>query len=237
MVVLGDNDIVSSSIFHKGYWEITNPEDMLPPAMTGHVAFPPSGTFLDIGANLGYFSLLFASRGYNVIAVEPMTRNRQAIEASLCLNPAFKSRMQIVSAALVAPDEVAGKRCVIKSTNYHMNIGNGFLTCGSTAEVAPCNAGDVNCEEVPVQTLSTTLSTLKPASVDVVKMDVENYECQVFAGGETLFTKYRPKVLQVETAWGKTGQCVQDVAGKHSYNTMKLGENTGMVAKPRMFLF
>lgn len=234
MVVMGDNDIVSSQIWHKGFWEIKSPQEMMPAAAMGTVTFPETGTMLDIGANIGYFSLLFANSGYNVIAVEPMTRNRQALEASLCLNPHLKSRIQVVSAALVAPDEVAGKRCIIKSTNAHMNVGNGFLTCG--ANVQPCGAGDANCEEVPVQTLSTTLAQLNPTSVDVVKMDIENYECQVFAGGEVLFTKYHPRILQVETMWGKTGQCVQDVASKYSYNAIKVGENTGMVAK-RMFLF
>jgi FkbM family methyltransferase len=235
MVVLGDNDIVSKSFANSGFWEITQPEDMIPAEMKGKVSLPDKGTLLDIGANIGDYTMLFASKGYNVIAVEPMTRNRRAMEATLCLNPQFKDRVTIVPAALVAPEEVAGRKCVVKSTNYKMNIGNGFLTCGK--DVAGCEAGDANCEEVPVKTLSTALSELNVKQIDVVKMDVENYECHVFAGGESVFTKYHPKLLQVETMWGKTGECVADMANKYSYNAIKVGDNTEMVAKKRMLFF
>jgi len=199
---------------------------------------PKQGTLLDIGANIGDYTMLFASKGYNVIAVEPMTRNRAAMQATLCLNPEFKKRVTIIPAALVAPDEVADKRCVIRSTNYNINIGNGFLTCGKSADVKPCSAADTNCEDVPVKTLSTALEEVGVKSIDVVKMDVENYECHVFAGGESLFTKYHPKLLQVETMWGKTGECVADMAKKFSYSTYKVGDNTEMIAQSgRMLMF
>jgi FkbM family methyltransferase len=237
MVVLGDDDIVSKQFAAQGFWEIKEPQDMIPPQMQGTVSLPKKGTLLDIGANIGDYTLLFASKGYNVIAVEPMTRNRQALQASICLNPQFKDRITVVPAALVAPEEVAGRRCVIRSTNYQINIGNGFLSCGQEAEIKPCEAGDENCEEVPVKTLATALSEVNPKSVDVVKMDVENYECHVFAGGETLFTKYHPKLLQVETMWGHTGQCVHDMAKKFSYDAVKVGDNTEMVAKSRTLFF
>lgn len=235
MVVLGDNDIVSKSFANSGYWEITRPEDMIPAEMRGKLSLPQTGTLLDIGANIGDYTMLFASKGYKVIAVEPMTRNRRAMEATLCLNPEFKKLVTIVPAALVAPDEVKDRKCVIKSTNYDINIGNGYLTCGK--DVAGCKDGDAHCEEVPVKTLSTALSELDVKAVDVVKMDVENFECHVFAGGESMFTKYHPKLLQVETMWGKTGECVADMANKYSYNAIKVGDNTEMVEKKRMLFF
>lgn len=237
MVVLGDDDIVSNNMAHKGFWEIQTPEDMIPYEMRGKVTLPATGTLLDIGANLGDYTMLFAHKGYNVIAVEPMTRNRAAMQATLCLNPEFKDRVTIVPAALVAPDEVAGKRCVIKSTNYKINIGNGYLTCGDSSKVAACDAGDSNCEEVPVKTLDTALSELKVKAVTVMKMDVENYECHVFAGADELFTKYHPQLMQVETMWGHTAQCVADMSKKYNYQAIKAGDNTEMVAKQRMFMF
>merc|ERR1719436_1287957 len=101
-------------------------------AVQASIDLPSNGTFLDIGANLGYYSLLFAHKGYKVIAVEPMTRNRRAIEASLCLNPDLRGRVTVIPAALVAPDEVAGRHCVIRSTNLAANIGNGYLKCGAS---------------------------------------------------------------------------------------------------------
>jgi len=236
MVVLGDDDIVSKSFAQRGFWELSDPSQMVPESMRNQVTLPATGTLLDIGANIGDYTMLFANKGYNVIAVEPMTRNRAAMQATLCLNPQFKDKVTIVPAALVAPDEVAGKRCVIRSTNYDVNIGNGFLTCGAEAEVKGCEAGDKNCENVPVKTLDSALAELKVNAIDVVKMDVENYECHVFAGGHSVFEKYHPKLLQVETMWGKTGECVADMGSKYSYATVKVGDNTEMVAKRMLML-
>ena len=55
MVVLGDNDIVSSSIYHQHYLGNENSQVLWLPKLTA--VLPASGTFLDIGANLGYYSL------------------------------------------------------------------------------------------------------------------------------------------------------------------------------------
>jgi len=237
MVVLGDDDIVSKSMSQRGYWEIQNPDDMIPPVSRGHMTLPANGTLLDIGANIGDYTMLFASKGYNVIAVEPMTRNRAAMQATLCLNPEFKERVTVVTAALVAPDEVTNAKCVIRSTNYNINIGNGFLKCGKEADIKPCEAGDHNCENVPVKTLDTALAELNVKAVDVVKMDVESYECNVFAGGESVFTKYRPKLVQVETLWGHSAECVKNMSSKYSYNATLTGDNTEMVATQKNFFF
>jgi FkbM family methyltransferase len=225
MVVLGDDDIVSKSIAYQGFWDIRSAEELAQQAGT---TLPPPGTMLDIGANIGYFVFLFASKGYHVIAVEPMTRNRAAIEATLCLNPQFRQFVRIVPAALVSPQEVGHNTCVVKSTNAAVNIGNGYLTCGTGVEA--CAQGDLNCENVPSKTLDAVLVEVGATSVDVVKMDVENYECQVFSGGQTLFTKFHPKILQVETMWGNTAKCVQDEAAKHGYYTSPGGENTTMTS-------
>ncbi|CAJ1407317.1 unnamed protein product [Effrenium voratum] len=223
MVVLEKDDIVSNDIYMKHEWEIARPEDM---ARRAGTTLPPGGTFLDIGANIGYYTLLFAQKGFNVIAVEAMTRNRQAIMGSLCLNPQLQERVTIVPAALVAPWEVDKGHCVVKSTNYKVNIGNGFLNC---KQGESCQSGDENCQTVPVKTLDTVLEDLAPSSVDVVKMDVEVYECHVLAGGGSLFAHFQPKLLQIETAWGNTSACVHEQAEKHGYREQKFGGDTAMV--------
>ena len=41
-------------------------------------------TLLDIGANVGWFTLALASRGYHVIAFEPFCENRKALKHSIC---------------------------------------------------------------------------------------------------------------------------------------------------------
>eukprot|EP00403_Amphidinium_massartii_P044513 CAMPEP_0178469178 /NCGR_PEP_ID=MMETSP0689_2-20121128/53295_1 /TAXON_ID=160604 /ORGANISM="Amphidinium massartii, Strain CS-259" /LENGTH=312 /DNA_ID=CAMNT_0020096245 /DNA_START=37 /DNA_END=975 /DNA_ORIENTATION=- len=225
MVVLGSNDIVSTTLLSKGSWEISSPGDFA--EKVGASSLPTHGTFLDIGANIGYYTMMFAHAGYDVIAVEPMTRNRAAMEGTLCLNPELRSRVKIVPVALVEPDEVGRTKCVIKSTNYEINIGNGALACGHN--VQDCAPGDANCEVVPVKTLNMVLGEVHPPAIDMLKMDVENYECHVLAGGDELFTKYSPKFMKIETQWGNTGTCVNQTAAKYGYRPTSMGSDTGLV--------
>ena len=238
MVVLGTNDIVSAGLIKFRLWEIARAEDMAKRAGT---SLPESGTFLDIGANIGYYTLLFAHKGFNVIAVEAMTRNQQAIKGSLCLNPHLRSRITIVPTALAAPSEVDSATCIIKSTNSKINIGNGHLACGPDKK---CDGQDANCQPVELKTLDKVLEDLSPTSVDVMKMDVEEHECQVLAGGDSLFSKYHPKLLQVETQFGDARNCLHAKAVKYGYREQRLGadtalvldstkaENTGQVSEP-----
>ena len=223
MVVLGTADIVSSEVANLGRWEIAVADDMATKVGT---SLPETGTFLDIGANIGYYTLLFAHRGFNVIAVEAMTRNQQAINASLCLNPQLRDRITLVPTALVAPWEVGTTTCIIKSTNYKINIGNGHLLCGPTQR---CESGDGNCQAVAVKTLDKVLADVAPTSVDVMKMDVETYECHVLAGGDTLFSRYHPKLLQVETAFLNTSKCVHAKAEEYGYREKVLGGDTSLI--------
>jgi len=231
MVVLGVNDIVSQDVVTQGFWEVRSPGEM---AAKAGATLPDGAVLLDIGANIGYYTLLFANVGHRVVAVEPMTRNRQALEGSLCLNPHLRNLVTVVPAALVdTKEQQTVKHCIVKSTNYAINIGNGYLNCSAAASCAP---GDVNCEQVPTKTLDMVLAEVAPKAVDVVKMDVESYECNVFAGGASLFEKYHPRLLQVETAWGNSSQCVSEAASKYSYDLVKDGANTEMKQRSRMSL-
>jgi len=244
MAVLGDDDIVSNHIAANGMWEIMSADEMVH-ASGGNL--PAAGTFLDVGAHIGYYTLLFAKKGYQVLAVEPMTRNRAALKASICLNPELQSRITIVPSALVAPNEV-GTRCVVRSTNRvygetiepcaHgakcFNVGNGRLVCGAVIE--PCAQGDPNCEEVPVNTLDAVLAASPPSNLQAAKFDVETYECKIFSGGQSLFRDYRPKFLRVETTWEKSQQCVAAEAQRHGYRTIPMGGDT-LMAKRLQSLF
>jgi len=228
MAVLSARDIVSDSVAKTGQWEVAGIEQM---AHRSGVHLPASGTFLDIGANLGYYSLLFAKQGYRVIAVEPGTNNRRAINASLCMNPDIAGLVQVLPLALTDASEIGNTRCVLRSTNTQINIGNMALTCGRAAEVKACGQREQACEEVLVKTLDSLLLDLKPSSVDAVKMDVEGHECNILRSGETLFSTYAPKLVQVETNVGHTLDCVKEAAAKAKY-TLKAVSNADTVMAP-----
>jgi FkbM family methyltransferase len=137
MAVLANNDLVSRELLTRGYWELQSPAHLAQLA-----GAPPSlltgspGTFLDIGANLGFFSLLFAHAGFNVLAIEPMLLNRRAIQASLCANPAM--RINLLPIALGAHSR-AKTRCVVRADDR--NAGNGKLSCSADER---CGAGSTS---------------------------------------------------------------------------------------------
>lgn len=216
-------DIISRHLTNRGSWEIRHPREL--GALAGR-AIPANGTFLDIGANLGWYSLLFAKIGYNVIAIEPMLLNRQAFQATMCLNPDIRDRVQLVQAALVAPED-RNLQCVLYATAT--NRGNGILTCTANETELPCDLakpGVTNgaCEVVPTLTLDRLLKDQNPKSVDVVKMDIEGYECNVLRGGQSLFQKFHVKLLQAETKQQQVAECFAKEAKAHGY---RMGNGVG----------
>ena len=58
------------------------------------------GSVLDIGANVGIYSLLAAYAGLTVLAFEPMPRNRALLAATLCANPVLARRITVHPVAL-----------------------------------------------------------------------------------------------------------------------------------------
>jgi FkbM family methyltransferase len=195
MAVYGGPDPVSNSICDKGFWEHTDPEDM---------GVSSGDQLLDIGANVGWYTFMFAQHGYNVLAVEPMTANRALIKATMCKNPELVAKITVVAAALTDKVDKPGQKCAIFSAN--INLGDGLLACGDE-QIAnlrdkahnTANIQHIEREQVPLTTLDEVLASSKLTHIDVMKMDVERYECHVLAGASTLFTHFHPKGMMIET--------------------------------------
>lgn len=279
MAVLDGRDGVSEWIRRAGYWEWRSPDAMLSSrsgaAVTG-LPPPGAGVFLDIGANLGYYSLLYAMAGWTAIAVEPMLQNRRALRASLCLNPRLAPRVHVISTALASPSEFGP--CV--ATTLLRNGGNGRLACGAaarhincTTEVgigrcrdgrvsAACRGGSYDiraCEDVPQMPLDALLRPggrlhrllggpvgaqpgeppdqpgAQPPRIDVVKIDVEGFECAVLSGAQALFdAKARPRFLQIEGNDRRSNRCARAEAARHGY---AVREERSDIADLNLFLY
>lgn len=190
---------------------------------------PSNGTLVDVGANIGYHTLLFAARGYHVLAVEPMHRNVEALKASLCLNPALAPRVRILRAALLAPGHT-GLQCVVRSSTYHphgeggrsYSDGNGELKCGSSGQLHRCEQGEMNCDEPPVATLDQVLQEAALESVDFLRIEVGGFECEVLDGGKTLWTRYNPKFLLVEKRTESSFRCVNEASTQHDLQLLDM---------------
>lgn len=182
MAVYVAADIVSQSICSSGTWELqqTDISDLGKP-----------GRALDIGANVGFYSLVLAASGWNVTAFEPMKTNTELIEASMCANPELAERITLNKFGLGSKDD----RCIIFSDDN--NLGDGHSACGDDIN-KPIPAGYHKRATMEIRRLDDALAKENVEHIDFVKMDVEGFECQVMAGGQSLLTKFRPRTIQSE---------------------------------------
>jgi FkbM family methyltransferase len=154
-------------------------------------------TVVDIGANIGYFTVLAArlveERG-RVLAFEPDPHNFALLTKSICAN-----RLRNVTALNMALGAESGSARLYRS---HSNFGDHRLYSD------PKSAGR-SSEEVPVDTLDNVLAAHRAAKVDFIKMDVQGYEHSVLRGmaatlaanpGIQVLTEFWP--LGIERAGG-----------------------------------
>jgi len=166
-------DVYVSGTIHRG----GAPWDLHIWAFLVHVlAGAPGGTFVDVGANIGYFTLMAASLGYNVTAFEPMDRNVAKLMASVARN-GFEGRVRVVHNA-VGQDACGGVRLVY---THRSNQGNGRIVDGESGPV-------------PVVRLDDALDQ----DVAALKIDVEGRESQVLAGARRLICANRVRYIIME---------------------------------------
>jgi hypothetical protein len=82
---------------------------LLPCAPQDKELKPQDVYFLDIGSNLGIFTLSAAAHGFQVIAFEPMYSNQLANRLSACANPRMHRRVTLINK--VGGGGSSSKRC------------------------------------------------------------------------------------------------------------------------------
>lgn len=141
----------------------------------------PGMTVIDVGANIGWFTMLAASRvgpSGSVIAVEPLSEN-----CRLILGSALMNRFEHVELWPFGLDSHRGW------SHFSSHVGsNGGLTPGSHEDLMS-GRGMV----IPVFALDEILPAER--QVHVVKIDVEGAEHRVVAGAQQTLTRWRPTVI------------------------------------------
>jgi FkbM family methyltransferase len=151
-------------------------------------AVEPDQFVLDIGANIGFYTVLAASivgPGGHVLAFEPVPANTALLERSLREN-GFEDRVRL-ERALVGDDNATGRLIHLPLHGNARNSGGSYLARKS----APVPAGHVILETPMVR-----LDDLRfERRVDFIKADVEGAEPLVFRGARKILADDRPLIL------------------------------------------
>ena len=137
----------------------------------------------DIGANLGFFSLLFsrfAGPGGSVYAFEPVPGNADAIERNARING-----LENVKILRIALCQVDGTAELLLA--HH--VGGATL---QSAGVPPDLAGSLMVHTASVDTLVRNQELPPP---NIVKIDVEGAELDVLRGMERVLRNWAPAVI------------------------------------------
>jgi FkbM family methyltransferase len=158
----------------------------------------PGMTVIDVGANLGYYTIIFASlvgKSGKVFAFEPV---KQYYEKLLWHVEANGYR-----------DYVAAFNCGLsdKEAKISIGIGNTGATVHWVADDPP-----TRCEEIQLHSLDEIISKYSIEKIDLIKIDIDGHEPFFFRGAERFFRRNRP-ILLVEFAQLNLDKAGEDVTG------------------------
>jgi len=177
-------DWVSWNICHNGFWE---DEDI--------AIFGAPGSMLDIGGNVGFHTFAFAHAGWTVNTFEPMAPNLALQKTTICANPAFAKQVTI------HPHGLGTSKQTCEMVAPKDNMGDGYTRCGAEGETSLPNSTLSVIGSFNVRRLDGVLKEKTISKVDLVKIDVEGYEAQVFAGAPEFLAEYHPRIIKSEV-WG-----------------------------------
>ena len=213
-MLLDPEDMVSRSILESGEWEAASWQMMREHLSAG-------GTFVDVGAQIGYYTLKAApvvgARGH-VIAVEPNPETLRRLQTNL---DASEAKM-----VTVAPVACSDAEAVLELyAGPASNTGETSLSKANASQ-----AGVVaNTYKVRARPLDDIVREAGVAHVDVIKIDVEGAEYMVLQGALQTLDRDHPMLLlelidrQLQSLGSSVAQ-VTELLKAHGY---KVGRRDG----------
>ena len=147
-------------------------------------------TVVDIGANIGYYSIIASARARKVIAFEPDTTNSGYIKKSIVANNA--TNITLIESGV---GERNGTHTLY--LDPHNKGKHSLLSHGSATDAI----------SISMTTLDEALAELGTPKIDVIKMDIEGWEGQAFRGMSATLASHHPILLFEFAPWriAKTG--------------------------------
>lgn len=132
---------------------------------------------LDVGANFGYLSLVWAnsiSKNGKVISFEPNPNVFKSLNKSIATNKLDS---------------------IIQSENKAVGKNNGQIDLylnSTTSNTKEDHSNHQNKISIEMISLDTFMENLEISNIDLVKIDVDGIELDILKGSEDLIEKYRP---------------------------------------------
>lgn len=150
---------------------------------------PPGGTFVDVGANIGYFAVTVGHRrrdgGCRVYAFEPLAANFAVLTENIELN-----RLKNVISAY--PVALSNQECELT-----MQVFANTVSQTANAVILSNWRGYEHLrlhEQVKGVRFDEWARLYRPDRIDVAKIDVEGHELQVFEGMIETLHQYKPVI-------------------------------------------
>jgi FkbM family methyltransferase len=145
----------------------------------------PSSLVLDIGANIGAHTLHLANlvgAGGRVMAFEPTDFAFRKLKRNLDLNPQLAARVDALHCFLAASDGVGVPDAIYSSWPLAAEAGLHAKHLGR----------EMRTEQAQARSLDSMLAERADRRVQLVKLDVDGYECDVLKGATTMLRDARP---------------------------------------------
>lgn len=178
--------------------------------------------FVDVGANVGYYSLLAASHGARVIACEPEKGNYARLVRNVELND-----FSVQSLPIAVGKEEGTLTLHINPLNHG---GNSLLYSAeywtgthhySREEVEKAFGTEALEQETGVESLDTLIQE----PVKILKIDVEGFEAQVFEGMKEALAKGIVEHIICELGNKETRKAIIRLIKSHGYRAYSMDQS------------
>lgn len=145
----------------------------------------PGSLVLDIGANIGAHTLLMAQLvgpGGRVLAFEPTEFAFRKLRRNLDLNPSLAARLKLFHCFLTASDDIRVPDGIYSS--WPLGAADGLH--------AKHLGREMQTDSAQARSLDAVLAEHADRKVQLVKLDVDGFECDVLRGATSLLRDARP---------------------------------------------
>jgi len=150
--------------------------------------FQKDTNFLDVGANIGYFSLIAGkkcSQG-KVLSFEPDPTNYNLLSSNIALNGL--NNIRAYNLALSDRDE----NLYFSTMGFDQNLGARF----TAKETATLKQHSLPQAKTPTQIKAIAFDNFLPnEKIDIIKIDVEGFELNVLRGMKELLIQQNPLII------------------------------------------